>query len=306
MESNLRNDYIHKVNLTLKNKLKNKQLIPGNNNNSKKNKPRVKNTVRNNKINKPINNSVINRISSKEIPNIKNEKQNYSRNINKDNSFCPYTPKVGSKRKVFKTLKTNKKYRKYMLNKINNDSESVNNNFNFEKENINNKSCILKNNNTSLRTESNESHSIFKQIISRFQKFNEKYKKFIKHTTESYILNNNINPKPNDNNINIIINDEETNKNNSLKKETGENVKLKTIKVNHMSKVKTKYININSMMDKSLDKISGKNNKRNKEEIEGKNIIMDNISKDKEQNIFVNNNDILENEINVQGVVMFE
>ena len=100
MESNLRNDYIHKVNLTLKNKLKNKQLVSGNNNNSKKNKPRVKNTVRNNKINKPINNSVINRISSKEILNIKNEKQNYSRNIKKDNSFCPYTPKVGLKRKI--------------------------------------------------------------------------------------------------------------------------------------------------------------------------------------------------------------
>ena len=298
MESNLRNDYIHKVNLTLKNKLKNKQLISGNNNNSNKNKPRVKNTVRNNKINKPINNSVINRISSKEILNIKNEKQNYSRNIKKDNSFCPYTPKVGLKRKIFKTLKTNKKYRKHMLNKINNDSESVNNNFTFEKENKNNKSCILKNNNASLRTESNESHSIFKQIISRFQKFNGKYKKFIKHTTESYTFNNNINPKPNDKNINIIINDDENNKNNSLKKETSENLKLKTIKVNHMNKVKTKYININSMMDKSLDKISGKNNKRNKEEIEGKNIIMDNISKDKEQNIFVNNNAIFENEIN--------
>ena len=41
----------------------------------------------------------------------------------------------------------------------------------------------------------NSKYRVKYQIISKFQKFNENYKKYIKHTTESNVFNNAIFPK---------------------------------------------------------------------------------------------------------------
>ena len=63
--------------------------------------------------------------------------------------------------------------------------------------------------------------TIISIMILQFQKFNENYKKYIKHTTESNVFNNAIFPKiinKFNKSTDIIVNTDKINKNNSLKK----------------------------------------------------------------------------------------
>ena len=295
MESDDKKDYKTQVNLSMKNQINHKLYISINNNASNNNKQRIKNTKRNKKIIKEINISANNGNNGKEIPKIINENPNYSKclnaqNINNDNNLYFYTPITRLKRKLVRTNKLVKKYKDNSFNKIKKGYES----------NMDNDLHSPKKISKSFKSELNDNHSAFNQIISKFQKFNENYKKYIKHTTESNVFNNAIFPKiinKFNKSTDIIVNTDKINRNNSLKKEIKKNLKLKAIKMSNNNKDKPNKNNLNSILKITLDKISSEKYKQNKRCNGDKETFLDNISNNKERQIFVNTNCIFINKI---------
>ena len=295
MESDDKKDYKTQVNLSMKNQINHKLYISINNNASNNNKQRIKNIKRNNKIIKEINISTNNGNNGKEIPKIISENPNYSKclnaqNINNDNNLYFYTPITRLKRKLVRTNKLVKKYKDNSFNKIKKGYES----------NMDNDLHSPKKISKSFKSELNDNHSAFNQIISKFQKFNENYKKYIKHTTESNVFNNAIFPKLNNKfnkSTDVIVNTDKINRNNSLKKEIKKNLKLKAIKMSNNNKDKPNKNNLNSILKITLDKISSEKYKQNKRCNGDKETLLDNISNDKERQIFVNTNCIFINKI---------
>ena len=295
MESDDKKDYKTQVNLSMKNQINHKLYISINNIASNNNKQRIKNIKRNNKIIKEINISTNNGNNGKEIPKIISENPNYSKclnaqNINNDNNLYFYTPITRLKRKLVRTNKLVKKYKDNSFNKIKKGYESnMDNDLHSQKE-------ISK----SFKSELNDNHSAFNQIISKFQKFNENYKKYIKHTTESNVFNNAIFPKiinKFNKSTDVIVNTDKINRNNSLKKEIKKNLKLKAIKMSNNNKDKSNKNNLNSILKITLDKISSEKYKQNKRCNGDKETLLDNISNNKERQIFVNTNCIFINKI---------
>ena len=305
MESDDKKDYKTQVNLSMKNQINHKLYISINNNASNNNKQRIKNTKRNNKIIKEINISANNGNNGKEIPKIISENPNYSKclnalNINNDNNLYFYTPITRLKRKLVRTNKLVKKYKDNSFNKIKKGYES----------NMDNDLHSPKKISKSFKSELNDNHSAFNQIISKFQKFNENYKKYIKHTTESNVFNNAIFPKiinKFNKSTDVIVNTDKINRNNSLKKEIKKNLKLKAIKMSNNNKDKSNKNNLNSILKITLDKISSEKYKQNKRCNGDKETLLDNISNNKERQIFVNTNCIFINKIenlkNIKGKV---
>ena len=295
MESDDKKDYKTQVNLSMKNQINHKLYISINNIASNNNKQRIKNTKRNNKIIKEINISANNGNNGKEIPKIISENPNYSKclnaqNINNDNNLYFYTPITRLKRKLVRTNKLVKKYKDNSFNKIKKGYES-----NMDND-LHNPKEISK----SFKSELNDNHSAFNQIISKFQKFNENYKKYIKHTTESNVFNNAIFPKlinKFNKSTDVIVNTDKINRNNSLKKEIKKNLKLKAIKMSNNNKDKPNKNNLNSILKITLDKISSEKYKQNKRCNGDKETLLDNISNNKERQIFVNTNCIFINKI---------
>ena len=295
MESDDKKDYKTKVNLSMKNPINHKLYISINNNASNNNKQRIKNTKRNNKIIKEINISANNGNNGKEIPKIISENPNYSKclnaqNINNDNNLYFYTPITRLKRKLVRTNKLVKKYKDNSFNKIKKGYES----------NMDNDLHSPKKISKSFKSELNDNHSAFNQIISKFQKFNENYKKYIKYTTESNVFNNAIFPKlinKFNKSTDVIVNTDKINRNNSLKKEIKKNLKLKAIKMSNNNKDKSNKNNLNSILKITLDKISSEKYKQNKRCNGDKETLLDNISNNKERQIFVNTKCIFINKI---------
>ena len=295
MESDDKKDYKTQVNLSMKNQINHKLYISINNIASNNNKQRIKNIKRNNKIIKEINISTNNGNNGKEIPKIISENPNYSKclnaqNINNDNNLYFYTPITRLKRKLVRTNKLVKKYKDDSFNKIKKGYES----------NMDNDLHSPKKISKSFKSELNDNHSAFNQIISKFQKFNENYKKYIKHTTESNVFNNAIFPKiinKFNKSTDIIVNTDKINRNNSLKKEIKKNLKLKAIKMSNNNKDKSNKNNLNSILKITLDKISSEKYKQNKRCNGDKETLLDNISNNKERQIFVNTNCIFINKI---------
>ena len=295
MESDDKKDYKTKVNLSMKNPINHKLYISINNNASNNNKQRIKNTKRNNKIIKEINISANNGNNGKEIPKIIIENPNYTKclnaqNINNDNNLYFYTPITRLKRKLVRTNKLVKKYKDNSFNKIKKGYES----------NMDNDLHSPKKISKSFKSELNDNHSAFNQIISKFQKFNENYKKYIKHTTESNVFNNAIFPKlinKFNKSTDVIVNTDKINRNNSLKKEIKKNLKLKAIKMSNNNKDKSNKNNLNSILKITLDKISSEKYKQNKRCNGDKETLLDNISNNKERQIFVNTKCIFINKI---------
>ena len=295
MESDDKKDYKTQVNLSMKNQINHKLYISINNNASNNDKQRIKNIKRNNKIIKEINISTNNGNNGKEIPKIINENPNYSKclnaqNINNDNNLYFYTPITRLKRKLVRTNKLVKKYKDNSFNKIKKGYES----------NMDNDLHSSKEISKSFKSELNDNHSAFNQIISKFQKFNENYKKYIKHTTESNVFNNAIFPKiinKFNKSTDVIVNTDKINKNNSQKKEIKKNLKLKAIKMSNNNKDKSNKNNLNSILKITLDKISSEKYKQNKRCNGDKETLLDNISNNKERQIFVNTNCIFINKI---------
>ena len=295
MESDDKKDYKTQVNLSMKNQINHKLYISINNIASNNNKQRIKNIKRNNKIIKEINISTNNGNNGKEIPKIISENPNYSKclnaqNINNDNNLYFYTPITRLKRKLVRTNKLVKKYKDNSFNKIKNGYQS----------NMDNDLHSPKKISKSFKSELNDNHSAFNQIISKFQKFNENYKKYIKHTTESNVFNNAIFPKiinKFNKSTDVIVNTDKINKNNSLKKEIKKNLKLKAIKMSNNNKDKSNKNNLNSILKITLDKISSEKYKQNKRCNGDKETLLDNISNNKERQIFVNTNCIFINKI---------
>ena len=295
MESDDKKDYKTQVNLSMKNQINHKLYISINNNASNNDKQRIKNIKRNNKIKKEININTNNGNNGKEIPKIISENPNYSKclnaqNINNDNNLYFYTPITRLKRKLVRTNKLVKKYKDNSFNKIKNGYQS----------NMDNDLHSPKKISKSFKSELNDNHSAFNQIISKFQKFNENYKKYIKHTTESNVFNNAIFPKlinKFNKSTDIIVNTDKINRNNSLKKEIKKNLKLKAIKMSNNNKDKPNKNNLNSILKITLDKISSEKYKQNKRCNGDKETLLDNISNNKERQIFVNTNCIFINKI---------
>ena len=295
MESDDKKDYKTQVNHSMKNQINHKLYISINNNASNNNKQRIKNTKRNNKIIKEINISANNGNNGKEIPKIIIENPNYTKclnalNINNDNNLYFYTPITRLKRKLVRTNKLVKKYKDNSFNKIKNGYQS----------NMDNDLHSSKEISKSFKSELNDNHSAFNQIISKFQKFNENYKKYIKHTTESNVFNNAIFPKiinKFNKSTDVIVNTDKINRNNSLKKEIKKNLKLKAIKMSNNNKDKSNKNNLNSILKITLDKISSEKYKQNKRCNGDKETLLDNISNNKERQIFVNTNCIFINKI---------
>ena len=295
MESDDKKDYKTQVNLSMKNQINHKLYISINNIASNNNKQRIKNIKRNNKIIKEINISTNNGNNGKEIPKIISENPNYSKclnaqNINNDNNLYFYTPTTRLKRKLVRTNKLVKKYKDNSFNKIKNGYQS----------NMDNDLHSPKKISKSFKSELNDNHSAFNQIISKFQKFNENYKKYIKHTTESNVFNNAIFPKiinKFNKSTDVIVNTDKINRNNSLKKEIKKNLKLKAIKMSNNNKDKSNKNNLNSILKITLDKISSEKYKQNKRCNGDKETLLDNISNNKERQIFVNTNCIFINKI---------
>ena len=295
MESDDKKDYKTQVNLSMKNQINHKLYISINNIASNNNKQRIKNIKRNNKIIKEINTSTNNGNNGKEIPKIISENPNYSKclnaqNINNDNNLYFYTPITRLKRKLVRTNKLVKKYKDDSFNKIKKGYES----------NMDNDLHSPKEISKSFKSELNDNHSAFNQIISKFQKFNENYKKYIKHTTESNVFNNAIFPKiinKFNKSTDVIVNTDKINRNNSLKKEIKKNLKLKAIKMSNNNKDKPNKNNLNSILKITLDKISSEKYKQNKRCNGDKETLLDNISNNKERQIFVNTNCIFINKI---------
>ena len=295
MESDDKKDYKTQVNLSMKNQINHKLYISINNNASNNNKQRIKNTKRNNKIIKEINISANNGNNGKEIPKIISENPNYTKclnaqNINNDNNLYFYTPITRLKRKLVRTNKLVKKYKDNSFNKIKNGYQS----------NMDNDLHSSKEISKSFKSELNDNHSAFNQIISKFQKFNENYKKYIKHTTESNVFNNAIFPKiinKFNKSTDVIVNTDKINRNNSLKKEIKKNLKLKAIKMSNNNKDKSNKNNLNSILKITLDKISSEKYKQNKRCNGDKETLLDNISNNKERQIFVNTKCIFINKI---------
>ena len=295
MESDDKKDYKTQVNLSMKNQINHKLYISINNNASNNDKQRIKNIKRNNKIKKEININTNNGNNGKEIPKIISENPNYSKclnaqNINNDNNLYFYTPITRLKRKLVRTNKLVKKYKDNSFNKIKNGYQS----------NMDNDLHSPKKISKSFKSELNDNHSAFNQIISKFQKFNENYKKYIKHTTESNVFNNAIFPKiinKFNKSTDVIVNTDKINRNNSLKKEIKKNLKLKAIKMSNNNKDKPNKNNLNSILKITLDKISSEKYKQNKRCNGDKETFLDNISNNKERQIFVNTNCIFINKI---------
>jgi hypothetical protein len=295
MESDDKKDYKTQANLSMKNQINHKLYISINNNASNNDKQRIKNTKRNNKIKKEINISNDNGNNGKEIPRIISENPNYSKclnaqNINNDNNLYFYTPITRLKRKLVRTNKLVKKYKDNSFNKIKKGYES----------NMDNDLHSPKKISKSFKSELNDNHSAFNQIISKFQKFNENYKKYIKHTTESNVFNNAIFPKiinKFNKSTDVIVNTDKINRNNSLKKEIKKNLKLEAIKMSNNNKDKPNKNNLNSILKITLDKISSEKYKQNKRCNGDKETFLDNISNNKERQIFVNTNCIFINKI---------
>ena len=295
MESDDKKDYKTQVNLSMKNQINHKLYISINNNASNNDKQRIKNIKRNNKIKKEININTNNGNNGKEIPKIISENPNYSKclnaqNINNDNNLYFYTPITRLKRKLVRTNKLVKKYKDNSFNKIKNGYQS----------NMDNDLHSPKKISKSFKSELNDNHSAFNQIISKFQKFNENYKKYIKHTTESNVFNNAIFPKiinKFNKSTDVIVNTDKINRNNSLKKEIKKNLKLKAIKMSNNNKDKPNKNNLNSILKITLDKISSEKYKQNKRCNGDKETLLDNISNNKERQIFVNTNCIFINKI---------
>ena len=295
MESDDKKDYKTQVNLSMKNQINHKLYISINNNASNNDKQRIKNIKRNNKIKKEININTNNGNNGKEIPKIISENPNYSKclnaqNINNDNNLYFYTPITRLKRKLVRTNKLVKKYKDDSFNKIKKGYES----------NMDNDLHSPKKISKSFKSELNDNHSAFNQIISKFQKFNENYKKYIKHTTESNVFNNAIFPKlinKFNKSTDVIVNTDKINRNNSLKKEIKKNLKLKAIKMSNNNKDKSNKNNLNSILKITLDKISSEKYKQNKRCNGDKETLLDNISNNKERQIFVNTNCIFINKI---------
>ena len=295
MESDDKKDYKTQVNLSMKNQINHKLYISINNNASNNDKQRIKNIKRNNKIKKEININTNNGNNGKEIPKIISENPNYSKclnaqNINNDNNLYFYTPITRLKRKLVRTNKLVKKYKDDSFNKIKKGYES----------NMDNDLHSSKEISKSFKSELNDNHSAFNQIISKFQKFNENYKKYIKHTTESNVFNNAIFPKlinKFNKSTDVIVNTDKINRNNSLKKEIKKNLKLKAIKMSNNNKDKSNKNNLNSILKITLDKISSEKYKQNKRCNGDKETLLDNISNNKERQIFVNTNCIFINKI---------
>ena len=295
MESDDKKDYKTQVNLSMKNQINHKLYISINNIASNNNKQRIKNIKRNNKIIKEINISTNNGNNGKEIPKIISENPNYSKclnaqNINNDNNLYFYTPTTRLKRKLVRTNKLVKKYKDDSFNKIKKGYES----------NMDNDLHSSKEISKSFKSELNDNHSAFNQIISKFQKFNENYKKYIKHTTESNVFNKAIFPKlinKFNKSTDVIVNTDKINRNNSLKKEIKKNLKLKAIKMSNNNKDKPNKNNLNSILKITLDKISSEKYKQNKRCNGDKETLLDNISNNKERQIFVNTNCIFINKI---------
>ena len=295
MESDDKKDYKTQVNLSMKNQINHKLYISINNIASNNNKQRIKNIKRNNKIIKEINISTNNGNNGKEIPKIISENPNYTKclnaqNINNDNNLYFYTPITRLKRKLVRTNKLVKKYKDDSFKKIKKGYES----------NMDNDLHSPKKISKSFKSELNDNHSAFNQIISKFQKFNENYKKYIKHTTESNVFNNAIFPKlinKFNKSTDVIVNADKINRNNSLKKEIKKNLKLKAIKMSNNNKDKSNKNNLNSILKITLDKISSEKYKQNKRCNGDKETLLDNISNNKERQIFVNTNCIFINKI---------
>ena len=295
MESDDKKDYKTQVNLSMKNQINHELYISINNNASNNDKQRIKNIKRNNKIKKEININTNNGNNGKEIPKIISENPNYSKclnaqNINNDNNLYFYTPITRLKRKLVRTNKLVKKYKDNSFNKIKNGYQS----------NMDNDLHSPKKISKSFKSELNDNHSAFNQIISKFQKFNENYKKYIKHTTESNVFNNAIFPKiinKFNKSTDVIVNTDKINRNNSLKKEIKKNLKLKAIKMSNNNKDKPNKNNLNSILKITLDKISSEKYKQNKRCNGDKETLLDNISNNKERQIFVNTNCIFINKI---------
>ena len=270
MERNGKNKYIPKVNLSLRSKMNQNILREESIRTPKNNNLRSVNTYGDNFKRKEINNSINNDFDKEELLDKIKRVQKSSRKINliniKKNNNLNIENKIEIKKEKKEYLYNTIDLQKSEYNELLQNQKYINPVYEYNRPkkdcNIsNNKSYLIKDDDNLFKTEINENNSIFNQIISRFKKFNENYQKFIKHTTESNIFNNNIRTKSTNKSIDIS-----NNKNNSRLKKDDENnnENSKLIKVNHMKN--NKKIKNNFIINKSINK----NNFRNKKEIKRK------------------------------------
>ena len=272
MEFNGKNEYIPKVNLSLRSKMNQNILREEAIRTPKNNYLKCVNTYRNNKNKrKESNNSINNDFDKLELLNKNKRTQNCSRKLNliniKKNNSLNIQNKINDSNKEKKENLSNtidfqkSEYNELLQNQKGINSDYENNLPKKDKKISNNKSYLMKEDDNLVNI--NENNSIFNQIISRFKKFNENYQKFIKHTTESNMFNYNLRTNSINKSIDII-----TNKNNSKIKndEKSNNDRAKLIKVNHMKKNKINQIKNNFLVNKPINK----NIFRNKNEIKKK------------------------------------
>ena len=284
--------YIPKVNLISKNKTKPKLLRVEKNDNLKNNNLKYVNISNNNKKQQDIIDSMNNDNDINKIVNKNKEKRNLSKNYNQVNINKNISFKNNDSKN---SLNDGNKYKDSLYNQKNFDSNIKISRFTKDKENINNKSSISKDN-ISFKTELNENNSIFNEIISRFKKFNENYKKFIKHTTESNMFN--YNTKTILINKSIDFTGDNNYQKNKLKLEIEkEKDKIKLIKVNHVNKNKNKKNKTNYILNHSLNKKNNENEKRNRLILNTKEILLKSKSNKKEGKLLSRNKDILINKI---------
>ena len=299
MKNKEKDKYIPKVNLTLKNKIKQKILRAETINDNKNNNLKYILASKNIKRQKDIKDKIVNETvkykfinRNKEIIN-NSTKLNHS-NIEANNSF--HKEKFNNifkdkkNENICNTIDINKKYKNFIEPQRNTVLNSGKYKYFEDRYNSIDNSNIIKDNIT-LKNDFNENNSIFNQIISRFKKFNENYQKFIQHTTESNMFNNNIKQKIN--NKSTDITEYNNNQREALKLEKEqEKEEIKLIKVNHMKKIKKKKNKNNLASNQNLDKINNQKENRHKK------ILQKDSHNKKDNDIFSINNDYLLNKIN--------